>query len=218
MNDKLKSINILILAFAANLYLVITLSPDLFHPNIFEDSGTMSIANILLLLTVWIVCLWNYLSIPNEGFRWFCWLYIVQIYYLREADFHRAFTSINVTKPLFYQTENIPVTEKLIAGLIMAVFSVLLIHIIITNAKSCINALLARKPWAISFLCWFCFLFLSQVFDKSALNYHPNWKIRSIEEMLEFTAAMYALAAITLYSIDKAIAGKQKPAAQVQKN
>lgn len=209
MTDKLKSINILILAFAANLYLVITLSPGLFHPDIFEDSGAMSIVNMLLLLTVWVVCLWNYFNMPNQGFRWFCWLYIVQIYYLREADFHRAFTSINVTKPLFYQMENIPVSEKLVAGLIMAIFTVLLIYIIIANAKSYMDALLMRKPWAISLLCWFCFLFLSQVLDKSALNYHPNWKIRSIEEMLEFTAAIYALAAISLYTIDKTIAGKQ---------
>ena len=61
MIRNLNSINILIIAFAINLYFVITLSPVQFDPGIFMDAGTMSVLTMILILTVWILCLFHFI-------------------------------------------------------------------------------------------------------------------------------------------------------------
>ena len=73
-----------------------------------------------------------------------------------------------------------------------------------------LTALVAREPWAISLVLWFVLLLLSQVYDKTLSRDNPNWKLRSIEEMLEVTAALYAVSAISLFSIKKWFNGNNK--------
>ncbi len=51
MMRNLNSINILIIAFVINLYLIIVFSPAEFGPGIFVDTGAMSVLNMILILT-----------------------------------------------------------------------------------------------------------------------------------------------------------------------
>jgi len=160
----------------------------------------MSILNMLLILMAWILCLLQFVNNPDQRIRWFCWLYIVQIYLMREADFHRAFTEEHVTKIAFYTADFIPLWQKLTAGSIMLGFIAVSFYTLISNARRFWQSLVAREPWAISLLLVFVFLPCSQIFDKTVFNEHPSWKVRSVEEMLEVTSAFYAVAAISLYS------------------
>jgi hypothetical protein len=70
----------------------------------------------------------------------------------------------------------------------------------LSNAKRFLLALVTREPWAISLVLWFVILLSSQVYDKTLAYENPNWKLSTIEEMLEVTAALYAVSAISLFS------------------
>ena len=198
---NLNSINILIIAFATNLYLIIVFCPAQFDPGIFlMDTGAMSVLNMILILTVWILCLLHFINNPGQRLHWFCWLYIVQIYLLREADFHRDFFEEHVTRPEFYIMTQIPLWQKLIGGSIMLGFFAASTYTFLSNARRFLLALVTREPSAISLVLWFVILFMSQVYDKTLAYENPNWKLSAIEEMMEVTAALYAVSAISLFS------------------
>lgn len=201
MIKNLNSINILIIAFAINLYLIIALCPAQFDPGIFVDTGAMSVLNMILILTVWILCLLHFINNSGQRLHWFCWLYIVQIYLLREADFHRAFFEEHVTKFSFYTMAQIPMWQKITGGSIILGFFAASIYTFLSNNRHFLLALVRRESWAISFVLWFVFLFFSQVYDKTLARGNANWKLRSIEEMLEVVAALYAVSAISLFSV-----------------
>ena len=200
MIRTLNSINILIIAFAVNLYLILILSPIQLDPGMFMDAGTMSVLTIILILTAWILCLLHFINNPGQRLHWFCWLYIVQIYLLREADFHRDFFEEHVTRPEFYIMTQIPLWQKLIGGSIMLGFFAASTYTFLSNARRFLLALVKREPWAISLVLWFTLLLSSQISDKTFCYESTNWKVRSIEEMLEVTAAFYAVSAISLFS------------------
>jgi len=201
MMRNLNSINIVIIAFAINLYLIIVFCPAQFDPGIFlMDTGTMSVLNMILILTVWILCLLHFINNPGQRLHWFCLLYIVQIYLLREADFHQDIFEEHVTKPSFYIMAQIPLWQKIIGGSVMLGFIAASAYIFLSNARRFLLALVTREPSAISLVLWFVILFLSQVYDKTIAYENPNWKLSAIEEMMEVTAALYAVSAISLFS------------------
>ena len=201
MMRNLNSINIVIIAFAINLYLIIVFCPAQFDPGIFlMDTGAMSVLNMILILTVWILCLLHFINNPGQRLHWFCLLYIVQIYLLREADFHQGFFEEHVTRPEFYIMAQIPIWQKIIGGSIMLGFFAASTYTFLSNARRFLLALVTREPSAISLVLWFVILFLSQVYDKTIAYENPNWKLSAIEEMMEVTAALYAVSAISLFS------------------
>ena len=73
-------------------------------------------------------------------------------------------------------------------------------YIFLSNARRFLQALVTREPSAISLVLWFVILFMSQVYDKTLAYENPNWKLSAIEEMMEVTAALYAVSAISLFS------------------
>jgi len=159
----------------------------------------MSIINMILILAIWFMCLLQFLGRQGEKVRWFCWLYVVQIYLFREADFHSAFTEIHITKATFYTAESIPIVQKLIVGAITVGFIVCLVALLIKHARGYLEELKRQVPWAVALCLWFVCLIASQLLDKSPLNESPYWQLRVIEEMLEITAAIYAFTAINFY-------------------
>jgi hypothetical protein len=200
MIRNLNSINILIIAFVINLFLIIVFSPAEFGPGIFVDTGAMSVLNMILILMVWILCLLHFINSPGQRLHWFCWLYIVQIYLLREADFHRGFFEEHITRPSFYTMVQIPIWQKIIGASIMLGFFAASAYAFLRNVRHFLLALVTREPWAISLVLWSVILLSSQVYDKTLAYENPNWKLSAIEEMLEVTAALYAVSAISLFS------------------
>lgn len=198
------------MAFAINLYMIILFSPGLFGPEIFLDNGTMSVLNMLLILTAWVLCLIHFMNSPGQRIRWFCWLYIIQLYLFREADFHRAFFDIHVTKAAFYISDHIPLWQKVIVIIIMAGLPITVVYTLISSARCFWRALMKGEAWFVSLLLWIVFLLCSQIlFDKTDFNEHPSWKVRSIEEMMEVVTGFYAVAAVSLYTIRQWCTGKE---------
>ena len=83
----------------------------------------------------------------------------------------------------------------------MSGFIAAVTYIFLSNVRRFLLTLVKREPWAISFVLWFTLLLCSQIGDKYLSYESTNWKVRSIEEMLEVTAAFYAVSAISLFSI-----------------
>ena len=82
MIRNLNSINILIIAFAVNLYLIIVLSPIQLDPTMFMDDGTMSVLTIILIITAWILCYYILLIILDSDYIGFaCFTSSRFIYY-----------------------------------------------------------------------------------------------------------------------------------------
>ncbi len=78
-----------------------------------------------------------------------------------------------------------------------------LIYLTAKYGVVCLKALKNRTPWAVAALIWFSMLFLSQVFDKSALNDAQDLRIKYIEEMLEFSAALFLFLTLVLHKIGR---------------
>jgi hypothetical protein len=118
--------------------------------------------------------------------------YVVLIYLLREADFHRLFTDEHVTRGRFYLDGSISLTQRLLAAAVMLPFFACALFFVGRYALSILRALRAGEPWAVCLTFWGTALVGSQVADQTLSGYTG----KLIEEGLEATAA--GLAALTV--------------------
>lgn len=121
--------------------------------------------------------------------------YILLIYLLREADFHRLFTDGRVTEFEFYTDNKVGLMPKIIGGTVMLSFIFSVTALLMLHGKFVIKQIIQKKLWAITLILWSIFLFLSQVADKTDLN-HIYWG-QIVEELFELCAAGYMV--IVLY-------------------
>ncbi|MEH6444536.1 MAG: hypothetical protein V7784_11615 [Oceanospirillaceae bacterium] len=173
--------------------------------SVFEDEGAISIITILLLLLAQLFVLQEAASTDTKRHRvdWLLLAFVLQIYLMREADFHRVFTDINITQGKFYSDPSSPLLAKIIAGSFLVSFLFSFVYLGAKYFKQLLSSFLQMKPWAVSSALWFSLLFLSQVLDKTQLNFSEDLRLKNIEEMLEFSAAVYVLAAVFLWRNNK---------------
>ncbi len=162
-----------------------------------SDTGIFSYLTLtLLILSLFLVL--KSTRIPLEfkyKFYLFSLAYVLLIYVLREADFHRLFTDEHVTKGKFYTNQDISLQQKILGGIPMALFFISVFYLLATQAKLVWSHFFARSPWAIALFLWGLTFIASQLTDKSDLN--DVYFGRVIEEMLEFCASGYVLLAVT---------------------
>ncbi len=201
-NEKFgHSLNAIVMFFCINSYLIIVFGTGTFSMSIFEDQGAVSITTIFLLFLAQSFVLLEASSSKNKKHTidWLLLAFILQIYLMREADFHRVFTEINVTKLKFYKDPDSPLLGKIIAGTFLVSFLLFSVYLGVKYFKQLLSSFLRMKPWAISSALWFCLLSLSQILDKSRLNSSEDLRIKNIEEMFELSAAIYLLTALFLW-------------------
>lgn len=163
-----------------------------------SDTGIFSILTIIIasIALLRLLLTTHQISKLNIKIPLYALAYIILIYILREADFHRLFTDEHITRDKFYTDPNIDIKQKLLGGIPLGIFFVCFFYMLIRYAKLITTKLLQLQPWAIAAFLWGATIFLSQVADKSALN--NIYYGRVIEEMLEFCAAGYLLIAVFL--------------------
>jgi len=198
-------INFLISFSAINYYFIHCLGVNTFSMGAFEDKGWGSALTIITILATEFFVLWHLFREPKfiNKLSWGCLAYILEIYALREADFHRTFTIMNVTKSKFFKSAEIPVIQKIIAGTILLLFAIALIYLLVRFSKTIVKNILNGTPWAVSIAFWGIIIVGSRILDKSILNKSPDIRIKNIEEMMEITGAIYALTAIILWTLCK---------------
>ena len=166
------------------------------------DSGLISVLTLFSILLAQLFVFWDMTRIKHARFKidYLLLLYVLEIYFLREADFHRLFTSIHVTKHKFYLSPEIPWIQKALAGAVMSVFFVSFGFLLVRYGRKIVRSFFRGEAWAVAFCLWGAILLCSQILDKSAFNkMHDQWHYKAIEEIMEFTASIYALASVLLF-------------------
>ncbi len=196
-------INFLILFFSVNYYIIHCLGKNTFSMNAFEDSGWGSAFTIAAILGTEFIVLWHLFrdKKTSNKISWGALAYILQIYALREADFHRTFTIMNVTKSKFFKSEEVLFNHKIVAGIILGLFAIALVYLLIKHTVPIFKKFIEGTPWAVSIACWGGIMVFSRILDKSFFNKTDNIYIKNIEEMMEITGAIYAFTAIIFYTI-----------------
>ncbi len=120
--------------------------------------------------------------------------YVILIYFLREADFHRLFTLEHVTKDKFFTMQGVPLWQKIFVALVILLFILCLVYMLFKFIRMFWKNIRIYEPWAVAVVLWFIVLFVSQLCDKSGLNdIHIG---RVIEECAECWAAIFIFLAL----------------------
>jgi hypothetical protein len=120
-------------------------------------------------------------------------LYVVIIYFLREADFHRLFTPIHVTRWAFYASEDVPLLHKSIAVTVLILFLIFFLYIVVKYFSFTVKQAFKLKPWAVSLALWLLTMFVSQLCDRLSIKIPGHGRV--LEESFELWAAIYAFVA-----------------------
>ena len=183
---------------AAYILIHIFLIPQSWGKNAISDTGIFSILTIVIASIALLRLFITTRQIPDSAIKFslYALTYIILIYILREADFHRLFTDEHITRDKFYTDPNIDLKQKILGGIPMAIFFFCFFYVLIRHAKFVATRVLKFQPWAIAVFLWGATIVTSQVLDKSSLN--EIYFGRVMEEMLEFCAAGYLLLAVFL--------------------
>ncbi len=119
--------------------------------------------------------------------------YVVLIYFLREADFHRLFTPEHITRGAFYASKDVPLLHKLIAATSLILFLISFLYIAVKYFSLTLRRALKLQAWAVSLTLWVTTLFASQLCDRLSIKILGHGRV--LEESLEFWAAIYAFVA-----------------------
>ena len=166
---------------------------------IIRDTGILSAVNvgIICIGVAWVI--WRAVRATDRTARWsylaLMWIFLV--YGAREADFHRIFTTDHLTKKDYYLNPDVPLYGKAIGLTILLLFAVSAIGLLVRYRRAILAEIRRGAPWAVSFVVWGTLLFVAQRFDKSDLN--DVYAGRVCEEVLEATAAVYALLTLWLF-------------------
>ena len=174
------------------------LIPEPWRTQSLEDDGFFSYLTIALAFIALLITLKNATNMQQSQHRFALYLmsYMILIYLLREADFHRLFTDEHVTRGKFYTNPDISLQQKLFGGMPMLVFFLASFFMIGKYGRLLAQHALKRDAWAIAFFLWGGLLFASQVIDRSDFNRGEYAQV--FEELLEVCAAGYAILAAYL--------------------
>lgn len=192
-------LNLVVLTGAILLYIAFFLLPQTQGNRLIRDDGWLSYLNVAVIVTVMIMTVVEIFRVESRSkkFIFLALSYVVLIYASREADFHRLFTEEHVTKWAFYADPKFPLTEKIVAGIIVIPFLVIFLKLILDYAKPIFDGFFRGDPWAVSIGIWGALLVSSQIVDKSSV--HDYYAGRVTEEFMELTAAGYAVLAMVHY-------------------
>lgn len=177
-----------------------------------EDAGFISIITLTFVACAFFVILKIIFdnNLASSKLAAISSAYILFIYFLREADFHRLFTVEHVTRGKFYTMVDVPIWQKLFSAIVFFILIVCILYVLIKHIRTFLKCLRISQPWAISILLWFCILAFSQFCDKSDLN--DTYYGRVIEECCECWAAMFLfLATIQLAPILRSKSKTEQP-------
>lgn len=159
-----------------------------------EDDGLISYVTMGLIILALGTTLLIAKNSPSEYRRSIYILaYVILIYLLREADFHRLFTPEHVTRGKFYLDPSISITQKIAGGTPLLLLFAAIFYLLYRYTGLLIRHIIKGHSWALAVVLWAIAIFLSQVVDRSSLNRGAFGF--ALEELLELAAAGYMLLA-----------------------
>ena len=177
--------------------------PGSFACAAFYDNGWMSVFSMLVISSISVIITAMLCTSNNrrEALTYASMLIINQVYAFREADLHTVFTEqykvSSVTNLKFYTQADVPLIAKVVPIFVLCLFFISAMYLIIFYGLKIYKALIKGAPAAVAFIVWGITLVISQVLDRSRYFYKSSsWRIRSLEEMLEVAASVFALCAV----------------------
>ena len=201
---KANSINLVVIVASINYFILHHIAGKTFSPAAFaSDSGWGSIWTVLFILAGQATVLWLLFNAKSkqEAFDWGLLLYIYQVYCFREADLHRfAEDWHNITNIKFYTRSAAPMELKIICVLIFTLFGLAGLYLLGKYFIKLVKLFFEGEPFAVAFALWGGCLLVSQILDRAKFFNGARMPIvKNIEEMLELTAALFALLAMVQY-------------------
>ncbi len=201
---KANSINLVAIFITFNYFILHHIATKTFSPLAFSlDSGWASTWTIVFILagqagTLWL--LFNAKS-KREAIDWGILMYIYQVYCFREADLHKlAEEWHNVTNMKFYTVSAAPIELKVLALAVLAIFALSVLYLLAKYTLRLFSLFVKGEPFVVSFCLWGTYLLTSQLLDRASFfNSSSTPIIKNIEEMMELTAALFALLTIIQY-------------------
>lgn len=135
--------------------------------------------------------------------RW-SMLVITMVLGMRELDFDKRFTTMGVFKSRFYFSDQVPVIEKLIAGVITAALVAVLVLLVKAHLKPFIEKVKNREGASLSVLFSCGLMAVTKSIDGLSRKLEPfgiepsaaaNRVVGAIEETFELTAAVLLILA-----------------------
>ncbi len=212
---KANSINLVVICATCNYFILHHIAIQTFSPLAFsQDNGWGSIWTIIFILAGQAGTLWLLFNAKTkrEAIDWGILTYIYQVYCFREADLHNlAEEWHSLTNLKFYTQSAAPVELKVIAIAILVTFALGTLYLLGKYSIKLFHLFLKGEPFVVSFCLWGTYLLTSQILDRSSFfNDSPTPIIKNIEEMLELTAALFALLTIIQY-IKRTLQTKKSP-------
>ena len=194
---KENTLNLTVLITLLLVYSILLAAPGLVTAAAFTDTGTASFINIALIGTGLGLCVYQALDPGNPGRRdWLALAFVYMVYLMREADFHTGFSGESLTKMATYGMAQVPLGIRIVAAAILLSMVACLVYLLVRHTKRLLAGIRNRHAWAIAFALWFLLLLISQIFDRKISTSGTHWKLTAIEELLELSAAVFALLAI----------------------
>jgi hypothetical protein len=180
---------------------VLLSSPGLLSIEAFRDSGGFSFIGLGLISLGLGMCLFLAMDRSRDNrLNWLLLAYVYLVYLVREADFHNAFSSESLTKLDTYSLPEVPLEIRLTAAIVLLSMAGILIYFLLRYTRPILTAIFCGKNWAIAFALWFFLLLCSQVFDRTISTSGTHWILTAIEELLEVSAALFAVLAIVQFA------------------
>lgn len=114
---------------------------------------------------------------------------------LRELDFHDRFTTMGIMKTRFYISDTVPVTEKVIAALIMLFLLYIVLRFIWTHLRPFVGELQAKNNAALLALNGIVFTVISKLIDANS-----SFVVCILEETMELAIPYFFLLAMICHS------------------
>ncbi len=165
-----------------------------------QDYGFISVLTIFCILSAELLALWRGMQSKDltEKIGAFALAYVLQIYLMREADLHHFWTDGSIAGIRYFKDFSKPLLPKLIAGPILGLFMACFAYILLRYSIFTLKAFFRGEAWAVAVAFWGTLLVGSQIYDKMDLPDNP-WRIKLLEEYMEFAASTYLPTAMILY-------------------
>ena len=199
MKSNALNLSVLLTLFIA--FGILLSSPGLLSLDAFRDSGAASFIGLGLISLGLGLCL--FLAMDGKRvapLHWLLLAFVYLVYLMREADFHQAFSSESLTKLDTYSLLDVPLEIRLTAAFVLLSMTGILIYFLVRYSRSIFSSMAKGENWAIALLLWFLLLLCSQIFDRSISTSGSHWKLTAIEELLEVSAALFAVLAIIQFA------------------
>lgn len=195
--------------------LAASLRPEIFIP-LFSEEGPFEEMSIVLWVALGAMLLFHNVRSP----RVWALAALSFLFAAREADLHKAFTVMSISKSRFYISPDVPVMQKILGGLVMLAAVILIIHL----ARLCWQYFFRqgglRTPVGQVLVLPVLLLPISKVLDRLSnglresfdihLSYAVNQFIAAFEEGMEMAMPVLFIVALMLYR------ASQRDAAQNQ--